>query len=68
MLTAWLTSLCRWDLDDIVSQTHVLAEAVANVVDRTVCFNVGVRCDPINGQIFTQVHLKKKAHLSSSKI
>lgn len=66
-VSAFPTFLCRRDLDDVVRQTHVFAEAVSDVVERTVCVNVGMRCDSVNGQIFTQIHLRNKLRKSQRK-
>lgn len=43
-----LTFRNRWDLNNVISQTHVLAKAVANVVERAISFSVGVGGHPIH--------------------
>lgn len=43
-----LTFLRRGDLHDVVSQTHVFAKAVTDIVDRTICFDVWVSCKTVH--------------------
>lgn len=49
------------DLDDVVSQTHVFAKTVADVIDRTICIFVGVRGGAVHRQVLGEVHLAKQA-------
>lgn len=49
------------DLDDVVSQTHVFAKAVTNIIDRTICIFVGVCSHAIHRQVLREVHLAKLA-------
>lgn len=58
------TFLSGGDLDDVVSQTHVLAKAVTDIVDRTICIFVGVRSHAIHRQVLREVHLAKLATLA----
>lgn len=62
------TCLSRWDLDDVVSQTHVFAEAVTDIVDRTIWIFVGVRSHAIHRQVLRKVHLEKLAKLTPREI
>lgn len=58
------TFLSWGDLDDVVSQTHVFAKAVTNIIDRTICIFVGVRSHAIHRQVLREVHLAKLAKLA----
>lgn len=59
------TFLSWGDLDDVVSQTHVFAKAVTDVIDRTICIFVGVCSHAIHRQVLREVHLAKLAKIST---
>lgn len=52
-----LTFCRRWDLDNVISQTHIFAKAVSNVVDGAVLLDMGVCSQSVHWEVFTQVHL-----------
>lgn len=54
-----LTFLCRWNLDDVISQTHVFTKAVTDVIDCAICIYVGVGSQPVHWEVLAQVHLTK---------
>lgn len=56
------------DLDDVVSQTHVFAKAVTNIIDRTIWIFVGVRSHAIHRQVLGKIHLAKRPNLPLREI
>lgn len=52
-----LTFCRRWDLDNVISQTHVFAKAVSNVVDGAVLLDVRMCSQSVHRQVLAQVHL-----------
>lgn len=56
------------DLDDVVSQTHVFAKAVTNIIDRTIWIFVGVRSHAIHRQVLRKIHLAKRPNLPLREI
>lgn len=52
-----LTFCRRWDLDNVISQTHVFAKAVSDVVDGAVLLDVRVRRQSVHREVLAQIHL-----------
>lgn len=60
------TCLKRRDPYNVIGKSKVFSKAIPNVVNGPIILDVGMSCCPIDGHVFTEIHLRNKMEQSGA--